>query len=51
MCIQIENNNANALWCENMLVGVGTSFDQGMFVFTPINEYADWIRQNIQLYL
>lgn len=51
MTLQVDNSTANALWCENILVGIETSFDEGLFVFTPVNEHADWIMQNVQLYL
>ncbi|XKL59649.1 hypothetical protein PGB90_000665 [Kerria lacca] len=49
--LMIENTIANALWCDNILTGIGTSFNQDSFIFTPINEYAEWIRENIILYL
>lgn len=48
---QVDNSTANILWCEDTLVGIETSYVDGLIVFTPAFEHADWIQKNIQQYL
>ncbi|XP_065213575.1 uncharacterized protein LOC135840804 [Planococcus citri] len=48
--VNMKTRSGN-VWCNNTLVGIETAKNQEDFrIFTPINEFSDWILRNIQLY-